>query len=160
MVTFLLAALALAAQAPATPAQRPTGVSLVDCRLGRINFETMRPEAETHRFVLLLGAPQGDRHAIEGPEQVRVFDPANLLMGHALESARYSDDPNMLFAQTNSDQPVHFRLAVSLPTSAAGLGMNGSGSQAEHMAHSYMGDCSIGEPADAAQRFEAMRAGQ
>ena len=157
MVMALLAALALAAQAPA---QRPTGVSLVDCRLGRINFEAMRPEAETHRFVLLLGAPQGDRHAIDGPEQVRVFDPANLLMGHALESAYYSDDPNMLFAQTDSDQPVYFRLAVSLPRSAGGLGMNGSGSREEHMAHSYMGDCSISEPADAAARFDAIRAGQ
>jgi hypothetical protein len=158
MVALLLAAAALAAQAPSTGVQRPTGVSLVDCSLSQIDFERTGRRAPQHRFVLLLGAPQGERHEVAA-DQVRVFDPGNLLMGQHLGFAYFNEDPDMLFAQTAA-QPDFFRLAISLRRLQGGIGMNGSGSVELHMAHSYMGDCTITEPADAAERFEALRSSQ
>jgi hypothetical protein len=159
MVMLLLAALAVA-QMPATPSLRPTRPSVVDCRLSRMDSE-MRPEVETHRFALLLGAPQaqGPLHPIR-PAQIQVYDPHNLLMGLRLAGAYYSEAPDQLFASTARDQPVIIRLFVSLPQSAGTLSMGGTATPAEQRAHLYNGRCSVSAPPDPVSRFEEIRHGQ
>jgi len=160
MVMFLLAALAVAAQAPATPAQRPTRPSVVDCRLSPVSWD-MSPVPERHRFAVLLGAPapQGPLHSIR-PQQIEVYDPSNLLMGHRLVSAYYGEDPAELSAQTDRTQPVSFRLSVSLPRSTGSLSRNDPGTEEEQRARFHYGQCSISQPPDPVARFNEIRAGQ
>jgi hypothetical protein len=153
---------AAAGQAAAAPAAAPQGtLSLVDCGFQTIDFEKMTPTGESRRLVMLFARRAGRGRPID-TASVRMFDPSNLLGGRGVNEAAYRNNGRMLTMETASEGGNFFRFAIApSPRSPGrwwgGLSLNGEASAEESMAQSYMGECTVEEPADAAARFDALR---
>ena len=157
MIAILLALLT------AAPDGSAGAYTLADCGFRKIDFKKKGVKGPTRPFGLLFRTSGEGGRSIAAAD-LRVSDPSNLIQGLPLMGGFYTEDGKMLFIVTDDSRPVHFKLVLSHRSDtgkwAGALGMNGAGGAAQHMANSYMGECVVDQPADAAARFEALGAGR
>lgn len=145
----------------ATPDGSAGAYTLADCRFRKIDFKKADVKGPTRPMGLLFRTSgEGGRYIAAA--DLRVSDPSNMIQGLPLMGGFYTEDGKMLFIVTDDSRPVHFKLVLSARSESGkwrgAVGMNGAGGAAKLMEHSYMGECDIGQPADATARFEALGA--
>jgi hypothetical protein len=147
----------------AAPAETPGAYSLADCGFRKIDVAASNVEGQTLPFALLFRTGGKDGRYIDAAD-LRVFDPADMLMDLPLLGGFYTEDGKMLALLTDDRLPAHFEMAFSFRRKTkkwvGAMGRHGAGTADQHMAHSYMGECTITQPADAVARFEALGAGR
>jgi hypothetical protein len=156
-----LAAFMLAVVAAPTPAAAEGTQTLVDCGFRSIDFADLSPTGESRRLLILFEHGAGRREAID-VGSLRVFDPTNLLGGLPMNSAEYRNGGRMLTMEAGSGRASFFRFAIAPSPRVpgrwwGGLALNGEASREEAMAQSYMGECTVQTPPDAAARFDELR---
>jgi hypothetical protein len=153
MMKMMVIALLVAAAAPA-----PAGGNLVlaRCEFGQIDVKTMKLRGPARPFAVLL--PAAPAAGGSASAAVRVLDPTNLLMGLSPLGAAWDGDGKMVYMETNKRDGTFFRLGFSVrPGKWAGsIGMNGGGTPAYQLAHSYMGSCMIDQTPGAVAAFDAL----
>jgi hypothetical protein len=144
----------------AAPADVPGGYWLAECGFRKIDFKKADVRGPTRPLAMLFRTTREDRFVEQG--NLRILDPSKLTHGLPPMGGFFTEDRKMLFITTDLERPVHFKLIFSdRPDKgnwAGAVGMEGAGSAAEHRANTYLGQCQIGQPADAVARYEALGA--
>jgi hypothetical protein len=162
MSLFGLMVAAAAGQTAVPPAAAPGGtMSLVHCGFQSLDLSKMTGTGEPRRLAILFSRRGGRNPAID-VASLRVFDPTDLLAGLPMNKAAYRDRGRMLTMETGSGGRGFYRFAISPSPRApgrwwGGLALNGGVHSDQALARSYIGECTVEEPADAAARFDALR---
>lgn len=162
MSIALLTALALAAQ-PTAPTGEVDAWLIADCRLARVDMQTLLPANETSHLALLLRVPQGARGPVDA-RTIQVFDPDFLLGSVPFSTASFGAASDTMSAQSRENLPIVYRFnaAPGLQSGAwrAGLRMQGRTAAGEAYDRSYMGHCTMSQPGDAVAQFEGLGSAQ
>jgi hypothetical protein len=138
-------------------AQAPPAATLAECAFIQPGRETNGAEAQPFPFALLFEAPSRGQSSITS---TRVHDPKKMLEGLPIKEGSYSKDGKLLSFLTDDRRPVYFRIGFLSGESGwmGAIQMDGTGTEEQRLAASYIGECTIAAPADAMARFEALEA--